>query len=169
MNCWMWPQNHKWCRSHPLNVSGVLFNTVGFRIRACFALRINATITKGVYDQIEISTSSWLRLPPFLDLNPPESDPLPGDRPAEPGGRADPGKGRPGPATAGGEPAGAEPGCWQDPTGDHHQVSEGHTGWDQSGRKQGVCACMSEKRQQGAPLYCKIYDLSPLKMVLVLL
>ena len=73
--------------------------------------------------QVFISFSS---LTPDLDA--PESDPLPGDRSAVPGGRADPGQGRPGPAAAGGEPAGAEPGCWQDPTGDHHQVPEGNTG-----------------------------------------
>lgn len=79
--------------------------------------------------------SSWLESPSPPDLKPPESDPLPGVRLAVPRGRAEPGEGRPGPAAAGRESAGAEPGCWKDPAGDHHQVSEGHTGWDQPGRK----------------------------------
>lgn len=76
-----------------------------------------------------------------LDLDPSESDPLPRVRPAEPRGRTESGEGWPGPAAAGGDSAGAKPGCWEDPIGDHHKVSEGHTGWDKPGRALNLCLC----------------------------
>lgn len=89
-----------------------------------------------------------------LDLDPSESDPLPGVRPAEPGGRTEPCKGRPGSPPAGRKSAGAESGCWEDPIGDHHQVSESHAGWDKPGRTLNLYVHVPEICQQGAPLHC---------------
>ena len=56
---------------------------VGFEISVCFSLQYVASIL--------VQNRLNLLLPP--DLNPPESDPFPGVRPAEPGRGAEPGKG----------------------------------------------------------------------------
>lgn len=62
------------------------------------------------------------------DFDAPKPDPFPGVGPAVPGRGAEPGEGRPGSTTAGGNSVGTKSGCRQDPTRDHYQVLEGHTG-----------------------------------------
>lgn len=62
-----------------------------------------------------------------------DSDPLPGERPAQPGGWNEPHQGGAESAAGRGGPAGAEPLVGPRPTGQHRQVPQNHPGRDQPG------------------------------------
>lgn len=67
------------------------------------------------------------------DLVAAEPDPLPGKRPAQPGGRDEPHQGGAETAAGRGGSARAEPPVWPRPTGQHRQVAQNHPGRDQPG------------------------------------